>query len=151
MTDWVLAGELLAQTHEMTTRNVTCLMGEHADDLVRRFRLHQRAGIDENAAAVGDEGVEAAVVDDDDLDVLFGKSGRLQDRLHVFAQQLLDLGIADDRRAAGTALLRRRRRMRGDERNRGDAGKQARRQPVAARPRGRSVGPSHLRLELICG
>ncbi len=81
-------------------------MGKHADHLVRRIRIHQRAGIDEDAAAVGDEGVEGPVVDDDDLNVLLGEPGGLQKRLRVFAQQLLDLGIADDRRTLRGCLRR---------------------------------------------
>ena len=83
----------------MPAGDVAGLVREHADDLVRRLRIHQRAGIDEDAAAVGHEGVEGALVDDDDLDVLLGQTGRLQNRLGVFAQELLDLGVADDRRA----------------------------------------------------
>ena len=35
---------------------------------------NKRAGIDEDVAAVHDEGVEGAVVDDDDLDVLLGEA-----------------------------------------------------------------------------
>ncbi len=100
MIDCVVAlRDLLAQARQMAAGDVAGLVREHADDLVRRLRVHQRAGIDEDAAAVGDEGVEGAVVDDDDLDVLLGEPGGLQNRLRVFAQQLLDLGVADDRRA----------------------------------------------------
>ena len=40
--------------------------------------IHQGAGIDEDALAVGDEGVEGAVVDDDDLDVLRPQARRLR-------------------------------------------------------------------------
>ena len=46
-----------------------------------------------------------ALVDDHDLDVLLRQAGSLQDRLGVFAQQLLDLGIADDRRPGLPAWL----------------------------------------------
>ena len=53
--------------------------------------------------------LKRAVVDDDDLDVLLGEAGGAQDRLGVVAQQLLDLGVADDRQAAaGFALGARR-------------------------------------------
>ena len=64
-----------------------------------------------------DEGVERAVVDDDDLDVLLGEPGRLQDRLRVVAQQLLDLGVADDRQAASALRLRRTGRCRSRPRD----------------------------------
>jgi hypothetical protein len=70
------------------------------DDLIRRFRFHQRAAIDENATPVGDEGVERTVVDDDDPNVLLRETCRPQQRLGVLLEQLLDLGVADDRRAA---------------------------------------------------
>ena len=62
--------ELLAQPRQMAAGDVAGLVRQHADDLVRRLRVDQRAGIDEDAAAVSDEGIEGAVVDDDDLDVL---------------------------------------------------------------------------------
>ena len=72
---------------------------QHSDDLVRGLRLHQRAVIHENAAAIRDEGVESAVIDDDDLDVLFFEAGGTQDRPGVLAQQLLGFGVAEHRRA----------------------------------------------------
>ena len=93
----------------MTAGDVAGLVGEHADHLIRRIRLHDRAGIDEDAPAVGDEGVEGAAVDDHDLDVLLRQPGRLQDRLGVFAQQLLDLGVPHDRGPPPRALGLRRR------------------------------------------
>ena len=91
--------ELLAQLGQMAAGDMPGLMREHADDLVRRLRFHQRAGIDEDAAAVDDEGVEGRLVDDDDLHVLLGETGGAQQRRGVVAQQLLDLRVADDRRA----------------------------------------------------
>ena len=66
-------GELLAQLRQMAAGDVAGLVREHADDLVRRLGFEQRAGIDEDVPAVHDEGVEGAVVDDDDLDVLLGR------------------------------------------------------------------------------
>ena len=95
--------QFLAQARQMAAGNVAGLVGEHADHLVRRLRLHQRAGIDEDAPAVGDEGVEGAAVDDHDLDVLLRQPGRLQERLGVVAQQLLDLRVPHDRGAAAAA------------------------------------------------
>ncbi len=93
-------GELLAQFCEVAAGKMAGFMGEHADDLVRRFRLHDRAVIDEDAPAVGHEGVEGAFVDDHHLDVLFFQPGGAQDRARIVAQQLLGLGVAQDRRAA---------------------------------------------------
>ena len=68
--------QLLAQAHQMAVGQVAGFVGEHADDLVRRLGVEQRAGIDEDVAAVHHEGVEAAVVDDDDLDVVLGRGRR---------------------------------------------------------------------------
>jgi hypothetical protein len=90
------AGDLLAHLLLMMAGEMTCLMRQHADDFVRRLRHGERAGVDEDAAAV-DEGVEMRIVDQDDADPRFGQAGRLQDRLHVIAHQRLDLGIAHDR------------------------------------------------------
>jgi hypothetical protein len=92
-------GDFIAQARQVAACDVTRFMGEHADHLVRRVRLHQRASIDEDAAAVGDECVEGPIVDDYDLNILLAEPGGLQKRLGVVAQKLLDLGIADDRRA----------------------------------------------------
>jgi hypothetical protein len=116
----------------MPAGNVPGLVRQHADDLIRRLRFHQRARIHEDALAVHDEGVEVAVVDDHDLDVVAGQAGDLQDRRGVVAQQLLDLGVADDRHAALRRCLLRQ-ACRGDGgggQNRDGAG----RWPKAARP-----------------
>jgi hypothetical protein len=83
---------------DMAAREVAGLVRQHADELVRRLRLHDRAVIDENPAAIGDEGVERAVVDDDHLDVLLLESCDAQDRAGIFAKQLFGLGVAQDRR-----------------------------------------------------
>ena len=58
----------------MAAGDMAGLVREHADDLVRCGRLEQGAGIDENAMAVHHEGIERAVVDDDDADILLGKA-----------------------------------------------------------------------------
>lgn len=60
----------------MATGQMPGLVREHADDLVRRLRLKDRAVIDEDAAAVGDERVERTVVDDHHLDVLLLQTPR---------------------------------------------------------------------------
>ena len=102
-------GELLAQPQQMAAGQMAGFVREHADDFVRRLGVEQRAGVDEDVAAVHDEGVEGAVVEHDHSDVLLGEAGRVQDRRRVIAQQLLDLGVADDRHAARGAFLRARR------------------------------------------
>ena len=110
--------ELLAELRQVAAGNMTGLVRQHADDLVRRLGVHQRAGVHEDAAAVHDEGVERLVVDQRDLDVLLREPRDLQDRLRVVPHQLLDLGVADQRNAARQA-----RRLRGNRRrNRQEAG-----------------------------
>ena len=113
-------GELLAQLGQMAAGQMPGLVREHADDLVRRLRLHDRAVIDEDAAAVGDERVERALVDDHHLDVLLFQTRGAQDRARVFAQQLLGLGVAQDRRPLGLRMRGRDRRQR--DRSRRDEG-----------------------------
>ena len=58
------------------------LMGEDRLQLGRAFQAHQKPGMDEDMAPVGDEGVQAVIVDDDDPDRArqagFGQNGRGQ-------------------------------------------------------------------------
>ena len=73
-------GELGTQLAQVAAGDVAGLVGHHADDLVRRLRVHQCAGVDEDALGVDDEGVEGAIVDDDDADVALAEAGRFEDR-----------------------------------------------------------------------
>ena len=59
--------DLLAEARQMAAGDVAGLVGEDADDLVRRLGVHERADIDEDLLPVRHEGVERAVVDQDDL------------------------------------------------------------------------------------
>ena len=83
----------------MPAGDMAGLVREHADDLVRSLRFHQRARVHEDVLAVHDESVEGAFIDDDDVDILLRKPRHAQDRLGIIAQQLLDLGVADQRQA----------------------------------------------------
>ena len=105
--------QLLAHLGEMSADDVAALVGEHADELIGRRRLHQRAGIHEDAVRIHDERVEIGIVDDDDLDVLRGESGGLENRRRVVAQQLFDLGVANHRDAGIGPGLRPRRHAAG--------------------------------------
>src|SRR6516165_7559478 len=82
----------------MSAGNVAGLVRKHPDDLIGRLRVQQSTSIYEDAAAIGDKGVERAVIDDDDLNVLLCEAGNPQDGLGIFLEQLLDFRIADDRR-----------------------------------------------------
>ena len=108
MIDCVCASrELLAQAQQMSAGKVAGFVGEHADDFVRRLGFEQRAGVDEDMAAVHDEGIEAAVVEHDRRGCsACARPGGVQDRRRIVAQQLLDLGVADDRQATRRPLLR---------------------------------------------
>ena len=57
--------------------------------------------MDVDDLAAGDEGVDLAVVDQDDLDVLGLQPGRLDQRPRDVAQQRLGLGVAQDRLGRG--------------------------------------------------
>ncbi len=112
--------QLLAQPGEMAAGQMARFVRQHPDDLVRGFRLQQCAMVHENAAAVGDEGVKYRLIDDRDLDVLLLKAGDPQDRPGIVAQELLGLGVAEDRKAL--LLLRECWNRRKDERDRGGDG-----------------------------
>ena len=117
--DGLRVGKLGPEFAEMAAGDVAGLVRQHADELVWRRRFQQGAGIDEDAVPVHHEGVERAIIDDDDADILLGEPGHAQDRLRVVAQQLLDLRIADDRESA----TRLRRNGRGHARQRDGAGR----------------------------
>lgn len=110
--------ELFAQPREMAAGDVAGFVREDANDLVRRPQFHDRAGVHEDAPAVHHERVEAAIVDDGDLDVLLREPGAAQDRLGVVPQQLLGFGVANGRDVA----LRAGRKAGCDQGGRGDHG-----------------------------
>ena len=87
---------LRAEPGEMAAGDMAALMRDDADHLVRRLGVHQRAGMDEHIVPVDDEGVEAPVVDDVDLDALRAEAGGVEDRLGVSADQRFGLGVADE-------------------------------------------------------
>ena len=89
----------LAKADEVAAGEVAGLVGDDADEFARRLALHDDAGVDEDVAAVGDEGVEGAVVDDLDLDAGLLEAGGPEDRAGVVADQRLGLGITDERDA----------------------------------------------------
>jgi hypothetical protein len=85
------------------------LMGQHRLHLVGAVEPHQQARMEEHMPRIGHEGVERAVVDDDDLRAL--RQARLaKNRRGQFPQRAFDLGVADD------GLCRRRDRGHGQQR-----------------------------------
>src|SRR5947208_3222793 len=51
----------LLKARQMSARDMAGLMRQHADQLVRRLRPHDQAGIDELVLAAGDKGVKLLV------------------------------------------------------------------------------------------
>ena len=98
-------GKLFAQSLQVTASKVSGLVGKDANDFVRGLGVEQRAGIDEDMPAIHHEGVERAVAKDHDPHILLCKSRRPQDRLRIVAQQLLDLGVTNDRHPTRRAVL----------------------------------------------
>ncbi len=107
------ARQFFALARQMAARDMAGFVSQHADHLVRRLGFDQRADVDENLLPVGDEGVEAAVADQNDLRGARIDPGRAEDRSGIVAHELLDLRIADDLHAR---RLRGRRRRRVGER-----------------------------------
>ncbi len=136
--DGLRALHLLAHARQMAAGDMAGLVRQHADDLVRCFRLQQRAGVHEDALAVHDEGVERGIGDQHHADILLGEAGGRPDRPHIIAQQRLDLDVADDVRAL---LLLGRGRLH-HERQRGREGTEMRgdAQRLARHAGGQSLG-----------
>ncbi len=89
------AAQGLAQTRKVTAGNVARFMGDNADNLVRRFRLHQRSHMEKHVSAIDDESVVAGCTDQMDLDVLLAESGDLENGSRIVAQKALDLRVAN--------------------------------------------------------
>ena len=89
--------EFIAHARQMAAGDVPGLMRQNADRLVRRLRLEQQAGVNEDALAARHEGVDARILDQIDPDRLGIDARRLEDGAGIEAQQPLDLGIADER------------------------------------------------------
>ncbi len=85
----------------MAAGNMAGFVGQDADNFVRRIRIHDRAGIDENMAPIHHESVECTTIDDDNADVLFRQTGDAQNRLGIVSQELLDFRVANCRRSTG--------------------------------------------------
>ena len=90
----------------MTAGDMAAFMRHDTDQLVRPFRSHDQAGIDEDALAAGNEGVERIVLDEHDLDAIGVEAGCSPDRYRERANRGLDLGVTDEIEAL-TLLCRR--------------------------------------------
>jgi len=106
----------IAEPGQVPSGNVGGFVGEHADDFVRRFRLHQDADIDEYAATIDDKGVETGVSDQDDVDVRTAEAGRLENRRGITSQQCFCLGIAHQGKGAHLGKDRSKRKLKRSHR-----------------------------------
>jgi len=83
------------KTRQMPARDMAGFMGKHADQLIRRLRPHDQAGIDEFVLSAGDERIDLLVLDQIDVQCVRIEPRRLPNRGHHRADVGLDLGIAD--------------------------------------------------------
>ncbi len=89
----------------MPAGNVPRFMRQHADDLVRRRGFHDRADIHEDASPIRHEGVEGAIRHQNHTDETLAQTRSPQQRIEIFAHQLLDLRIADEAHPRAILLL----------------------------------------------
>ncbi len=87
----------LADADDVAAGDVAELVRDHALDLVDIVGRSDRAGMDVDDLAAGDERVRGVVLDHHDLDIARAEPGRLDDRPGHVAEQGLGLGIAQDR------------------------------------------------------
>ena len=80
----------------MAAMNVPGLVGDDANQLVRRLGLGDRAGIDEHVLSTDDERVERSVVNQVNLDIVARYVRRLEDRASVFRDESLGFRIANE-------------------------------------------------------
>jgi hypothetical protein len=97
---------LHAEPGKVAARHVGGLVCQHADHLVGGAGLLNKASVNEDTLAAGNERVDAAVIDQVNVHSTGVDACHLEDRLQVPPHQFLDLGIADqaDVVAAGLRL-----------------------------------------------
>src|ERR687896_1128961 len=83
----------------MAARDMTRLMRNHTDHLIRRVCLHQSARVNKHVAPVEHEGVEYVAANDADGDTAFSEACRLEDWSGIVVEQVFDLGVANERQA----------------------------------------------------
>jgi len=75
---------------------VAGFVGDDPDDLAGVGALHQKAGVEEQFLAAGDESVEGGVIDDVNLDRRRIEAGRLEHWRRKNPDGIFDLGVADE-------------------------------------------------------
>ena len=97
---------LFVHSGQMAAGDMAAFMGHDPDQLIRPFGPHDEAGVDEDALAAGDEGVERTILDEHDLDTIGVETCSLPDRDCKGADRALDLGVTNEIEAL-TLLSRR--------------------------------------------
>ena len=88
----------------MAAGDVARFVGDDADHLVGSIGLHQGARVYEHVPAIEHEGVEGIILNDAHLDAPGTEPRRLENRLGVVVEDVLDLSVANE----GQVLRRRR-------------------------------------------
>ena len=70
----------------MAAGDVSGLVGKNANNLIGRFRLHDRTGMDEHIAAVDDECVERVMAHDADRHASRPQTGGTENRVGIIRQ-----------------------------------------------------------------
>ena len=93
------------------------LVRQHPDQLIRRLRLFDQAGIEEDRLSAGDKRVQLVVGSEVDFHIGGIETGGAPDRGSERADIVFDLGVADDVQTTSAAALRPDRRRKADERH----------------------------------
>lgn len=104
----------------MAARNVTCFVRDHTDNLFRMVRTHEKAGVNKQPLAARDEGVQCRVVDDLDPDITGLQTCHFENRCRVYADRILDLGIANKRNTPCRRLTGQRNQSKANHRPKND-------------------------------
>ncbi len=98
-------------------------MGDHSGHLAKVFGGQKEARVQEHVEAASDESVERIVVDQVDVDGLWGQPGLLEERRGDDTDGLFDLCVADK----GQALLRLSGRGQANAKEKGENGRDEKR------------------------
>src|ERR687896_565200 len=83
----------------MAARDMTRLMRNHTDYLIRRVCLHQSARMNKHVAPVEHEGIEYVAANDADGDTAFSEARSLEDWPGIVVEQVFDLVVANEGQA----------------------------------------------------
>jgi len=90
---FVAGDEALAR--EVSARDMAGLVGDYALELVRVLSFDDDPGMQEDVLPAGNEGVQAGIGNDVDIDIGRFEAGSLDEGIGIIAQQMLDFRIPD--------------------------------------------------------